>query len=162
VTGAFRRHWREALVAALATVAVANAGALLTDLGPWYQALRQPWWKPPDWAFGPAWTTIFALAAASATIAWVTAPDAGARRLMLVAFGLNAALNVLWSILFFQMQRPDYALVEVVALFASIVLMMAVVSRWAPRAAWLLAPYLVWVAFAASVNLGVVWLNPAA
>ena len=56
------------IVAATAAIAVAGLGALMTDIGPWYQQLKQPPWKPPDWAFGPIWTTIFALAAALALI----------------------------------------------------------------------------------------------
>ena len=64
------------LVAAVTAVIVAVAGGLLTDIGPWYRALKFPAWKPPDWAFGPIWTTIFTLAAISAAMSWrAAAPD---------------------------------------------------------------------------------------
>ncbi|MES1161925.1 MAG: tryptophan-rich sensory protein, partial [Rhizobacter sp.] len=58
-------RWKPVVVAAAAAISVAVLGALMTDLGPWYANLKQPPWKPPDWAFGPVWTTIFALAAAA-------------------------------------------------------------------------------------------------
>jgi len=59
------RLWRPAVVAGLLALAVASAGGALTILGPWYFGLKQPSWKPPDWAFGPALTLIFALTAAA-------------------------------------------------------------------------------------------------
>ena len=62
-------------IAAASAVAVAMLGALMTDLGPWYAALRQPAWKPPDWVFGPVWTTIFSLAAIAGVNGWRRAPD---------------------------------------------------------------------------------------
>ena len=55
------------VVAALAAAAVAGLGALATDIGPWYRSLVQPAWQPPEWAFGPAWTTIFGLSAAASS-----------------------------------------------------------------------------------------------
>ena len=66
-----RRRWADIVVAAVAANAVALAGGLLTDLGPWYQALREPSWKPPDMAFGPIWTVIFALTAIAAILAMI-------------------------------------------------------------------------------------------
>ena len=83
-------------IAALAAFAVASLGALMTDLGPWYRSLVQPSFQPPDWAFGPAWTTIFALAAVAGVQAWQRAPDQGSREWLLVLFAMNAFLNVFW------------------------------------------------------------------
>jgi benzodiazapine receptor len=146
-------------VAAAAAVVVAGAGGALTDLGPWYYGLRQPPWKPPDWLFGPAWTTIFALTAVAGAQAWRRIADPATRRRVLALFAVNGVLNVLWSVLFFRLQRPDWALVEVVLLWLSIVaLIVALVPHWRP-AGWLLAPYLLWVSFAATVNAAVVYLN---
>jgi translocator protein len=150
---------RTAAVAILATLLVAVAGQLVTDLGPWYAGLRQPPWKPPDMWFGPAWSLIFALVATAATRAWLYAPDGQARRRILVAFASNAVLNVLWSWLFFHLRRPDWAFAEVVLLWASIAAMIAVAWRQDRLSGWLLLPYLLWVTFAAALNLAVVRLN---
>lgn len=154
-----RARYRPVLAAALAAVAVAIVGALTTDLGTWYQGLRQPDWKPPDALFGPAWTLIFALCAVAGLQAWRKAPTAAAREWLLAAFALNAFLNVFWSLLFFRLHRPDWALIEVVFLWLSIALLIAICGRFEPKSRWLLLPYLVWVSFAAVLNFAVVQLN---
>jgi len=140
-------------------MAVIGLGALATDLGPWYYALKQPPWKPSDRWFGPVWTTIFVLSAVAGLRAWSGAAEGPARHGLVAAFVLNGVLNVVWSWLFFRLRRPDWALLEVPALWLSIALLMAVCAahdRWSP---WLLLPYLLWVGFAAYLNLAVVRLN---
>jgi benzodiazapine receptor len=152
-------RWAPVLWGAAAAMLVAAAGAAVTDLGPWYQALKQPAWKPPDWLFGPAWTVIFACTALAGASAWAAAPGRAVRTRLLWLFGLNGLLNVLWSLLFFRMQRPDWALVEVVFLWLSILVLVLAVSPYSRPAAALLAPYLAWVTFAAALNYAVVQLN---
>ena len=153
------RPWMSVPVAGLAAVAIAALGTSFTDLGPWYQGLEKPAWQPPGYLFGPAWTLIYALAALAAAAAWRDAPDRASRDWLIGLFALNGALNILWSLLFFRLQRPDWALLEVVFLWASIALIMLVLGRYSRRACWLLAPYLAWVTFAAALNLAVVRLN---
>lgn len=131
----------------------------MTDLGPWYAGLRQPSWKPPDWLFGPVWTLIFALTALAGVLSWRSANGRAEREWLLVAFALNGFLNVFWSLLFFRLRRPDWALVEVVFLWASILLLVVLCSRVSRPAGLLLLPYLIWVGFAAVLNLAVVRLN---
>lgn len=154
-----RRRARPVLVAVAAATFVAVLGALMTDLGPWYAALRQPAWKPPDWAFGPVWTTIFALAAAAGVKAWRAARTQSQRETMLALFAVNGFLNVFWSLLYFRLHRPDWALLEVPLLWLSVLVLIVVLARYARAAAWLLAPYLVWVAIAAALNWQTVRLN---
>lgn len=155
-----RELLRPALVAAAAVTGVAGLGALGTDIGPWYQALKQPPWKPPDAWFGPAWTLIFTLIGISGGRAWLRATNRRERHRLLWAFGLNGALNVLWSWLFFRWRRPDWALAEVLLFWLSIVGLVFLVRRTDPVAALLLLPYLLWVTFAAALNVAVVQLNP--
>ncbi len=146
-------------LAAAAALAVAVLGGLVTDTGPWYQALRKPAWQPPDWLFGPVWTLIYALTAASGLLAWWAARDRSRKLAIAAAFAANAVLNVGWSWLFFGVRRPDWALAEVALLWLSVAAMMVVVGRVRTLAAWLLAPYLAWVGFAAVLNLAIVRLN---
>ena len=153
------RRWNPVFVAAAAALFVAMLGGLMTDLGPWYAALKQPPWKPPDWAFGPIWTTIFALAAAAGVIGWRRAPTRADRDLLLGLFAVNGFLNVFWSLLFFRLHRPDWALLEVPFLWLSVLALIVVLARYARVAAWLLAPYLVWVTIAAALNGQTVRLN---
>ncbi len=150
---------KAALWAALGVVAVAGLGGLVTDLGPWYRALKQPWWQPPDWAFGPAWSLIYLLSAIAAVRVWLRMQSPRDRALWLAALAANGAINVFWSWLFFKARRPDWALLEVVLLWLSIVLLIVLARRHDVIAALLLVPYLLWVAFAASLNFAVVRLN---
>lgn len=78
---------------------------------------------------------------------------------MLTAFAVNVLLNVAWSLLFFRLQRPDYALVEVTLLWASIATLMVVMWPYSRTSSALLVPYIVWVTFASFLNLGIVQLN---
>lgn len=151
--------WKPVLVAASVAIFIAVLGGTLTDTGVWYQSLLKPSWQPPDWLFGPAWTLIFALATASAVDAWRNAGSRVQREWVIVFFTLNGFLNVLWSTLFFALKRPDWALIEVVFLWLSILLPIIVFWRFAKLASLYLVPYLVWVSFAAFLNLTVVRLN---
>lgn len=147
-----------AIVAAVAAIIVASAGGELTELGPWYQALIKPAWQPPDVVFPIAWTIIFALTAAAAVIGFRYTPK-GRGRYVIAMFAVNGALNVLWSGLFFTLKRPDWAMIEVVFLWLAIVAPMAYLWRRAPTASLLLAPYLLWVTFAAALNWEIIRLN---
>lgn len=147
------------VVAGLCAFAVAMLGGSMTQLGPWYYGLQQPAWKPPDWAFGPAWTIIFALAAVAGAEAWRRVQHPRARAGIVCLFGLNALLNVGWSALFFLVQRPDFALLEVGLLWLSVLMLIVLLWRPARRASWFLLPYLIWVTFAAALNAAVVQLN---
>jgi tryptophan-rich sensory protein len=158
-SGGGRGRLLPVIVAAGAAILVASVGATMTDIGPWYQGLAKPSWQPPDWLFGPAWTLIFALAALSAVTAWRDAPSQAEREWMVGLFAINGVLNILWSALFFRLRRPDWALVEVVLLWLSVLALMLVLRRYSRPAALMLLPYLAWVAFAAVLNLAVVRLN---
>lgn len=145
-----------------AVVMVAMLGGLATEIGSWYLGLVQPWWKPPDWAFAPAWTLIFACTALSAMGAWHAAARARDRFAVGLGFAINAILNILWSVLFFKLQMPLWAAIEVFALWLSILWLILRLRHINPSSARWLIPYLLWVAYAASINWGVVWLNPEA
>lgn len=150
---------RDVWVAAIMVMIVAGAGGTLTEIGPWYRDLAKPSWQPPDWLFGPAWTAIFTLTAIAGVSAWRGARSAAGRAILLGAFLLNGALNVLWSGLFFYARRPDWAGLEVVALWLSVLALMLVSRRFSPVAAWFLLPYLLWVGFAGVLNWAVIGLN---
>jgi translocator protein len=152
-------RWSALLAAALLASTVAVLGALVTDLGPWYYHLNLPSWKPPDWAFGPAWTVIFALTALSGYLSWISGPRNAREARILALFLVNGLLNIAWSALFFRLHRPDWALVEVSLLWLSI---FGLIVLSAPRslvASVLLVPYLLWVSFAAVLNYSVVRMN---
>ena len=146
-------------VATAAALCVAALGATVTDLGPWYQGLAKPAWNPPDVLFPMGWTLIYALITVSAVTAWRAAPTSAASEWVIALFALNGFLNISWSILFFRLQRPDWALIELALLWLSIVVMIAYCARFSRSAALLLVPYLGWVSFAGALNWAVVELN---
>ncbi|MCU0837414.1 MAG: tryptophan-rich sensory protein [Rhodospirillales bacterium] len=151
--------WTPILVAAIVTFAVAALGSALTDIGPWYYALKKPSWQPPDWLFPVGWTIIFTLTATAAVLSWRAAYGTPLSAWIVVLFAFNGVLNALWSALFFRLQRPDWALIEVVLLWLSIVALIAVTALVSRTAAVLLLPYLLWVTFASALNTAVVRMN---
>lgn len=147
------------IIAALLAAVVAVLGATITDIDPWYRSLAQPRWGPPDAAYAVAWTAIFALNALGGVTGWLAAPNWREREWLLGLWALNGCLNILWSLLFFRLHRPDWALVEVLVLWVSVAALIIVTWRRSMTAAVLLIPYLLWVTFAGYLNMAIVNLN---
>ena len=147
------------VIAAGLAMVVALVGMTITDIGPWYRGLTQPGWAPPDAAYGIAWTAIYAFTAIAGVTAWVATPRWSDREWLIGLFCLNGFLNILWSYLFFRFHRPDWALVEVVALWLSVLALLLLFWRRSVPAAVLMLPYLFWVTFAGYLNMTIVRLN---
>jgi benzodiazapine receptor len=161
------------LVVVLACEVVGASGSVftVTSLGSWYRTLTQPPLAPPDWVFGPVWTTLFALMGVAAWLVWreglrygdPLAGDQGGlsrdARLALLAFGGQFVLNVAWSAAFFGLQSPALGLVVIALLWLAIVATIALFARVDWRAAALMVPYLLWVSFASYLNYGFWALN---
>jgi translocator protein len=150
------------LGAAFVTFVAAGIGGYMTDTGPWYQALRKPAWKPPDWAFGPVWTVILILCIWSFAVGWREAPDASTQSWLVVLFLVNAVFHVGWNVVFFGLKRPDLAVYESVLLWLSILAPLLFLWQYTPKAALMLVPYLVWVAIATKLTADIAKLNPRA
>ena len=146
-------------VAALAALLIAGIGGTLTDLGPWYRSLEQPAWAPPDAAFPVAWTLVLALWALAAVETWRNLVTRSSQETLIGLFALTGLLNIGWSLLFFRLQRPDWALIELVALWLSLVILTIWCRRHSRLAPWLLLPYVLWVTLAGFLTLAVVQLN---
>jgi translocator protein len=146
-------------VATVAAVCVAALGATITDLGPWFQGLEKPAWNPPDVVFPMGWTLIYALITVAGINAWRAAPTSAQSEWVISLFALNGFLNIMWSLIFFRLQRPDWAFIEVIFLWLSILALIIYCGRFSRSAAWLLVPYLAWVTFAGALNWAVVDLN---
>jgi benzodiazapine receptor len=152
-------RWTVLAVAIASVTIVAVAGGLLTEVGPWYESLRFPSLRPPNWLFGPAWTVIFLLIAISGAMAWERAPDESSRAWLIGLFAVNGVLNVVWSGLFFKLRRPDWAMLELIVFWLSILALEVFIARISELAAAVFTPYLAWVTFAGWLNLRVVQLN---
>lgn len=143
-------------------------GSLFTasSVGGWYALLVRPAIAPPNWVFGPVWTTLYLLMGLAAFLVWRTHPMAlqkggmlTRRRIALGAFVVQLALNAGWSVVFFGLYDPGAALTEIAGLWLAILATMLAFATISRPAAWLLAPYLLWVSFAAYLNLAIWLLN---
>lgn len=146
------RWWMLAFFIAVCFVA-AGVGSRLSGAVPslWYAGLRKPAGTPPGWVFGPVWTVLYVCMAIAAWLVWKRAGwQVGA--LALGLWGAQLTVNVVWSWLFFGMHRPEWALIDVAVLWVLIVLTLIAFQPISAAAAWLLVPYLLWVAYAARLN----------
>ena len=147
-----------ALLAFVILVAVASATASSVtqpQIDGWYAGLEKPWFNPPNWLFGPVWTALYTMMAIAGWLVWRERGLRGARG-ALALFGLQLALNILWSLIFFGLERPGAAFVEIAALWSAVCATMIAFWRIRPLAGWLFVPYLLWVSYAAVLN-GAVW-----
>jgi benzodiazapine receptor len=150
------------LVCSLALVAlVAAVGGVATSrsVGDWYEGLDRAPWNPPGWLFGPAWTVLYALMAVAAWLVAREGLDDPAVRTALLLYGAQLALNLGWSLVFFGLRRPGLALVVILVLLVAIAATAVAFHGVSTTAAWLLAPYLAWVAFAATLNAWIAFAN---
>ena len=123
----------------------------------WYPTLAKPSFNPPAWVFGPTWTVLYILMGVALFLVWRHGLDTQGVKLALTVFAVQLVLNALWSIIFFGMQSPAWAFVEIILLWLAIVATLWAFWRTTPAAGLLLVPYLAWVSFAAVLN-GSIWI----
>jgi benzodiazapine receptor len=126
----------------------------------WYAALQKPAFTPPNWLFAPAWGTLYLLMGISAFLVWRKGSENSQIKGALVLFAIQLVLNALWSVVFFGLQSPLYGVIVIIALWIAILLTMLKFLKISAAAFWLLLPYLLWVTFAAVLNISVWILNP--
>ena len=152
---------RASLVSLLPFVVVcftaAGIGSLVTNssVKTWYAELHRPAWTPPNWIFGPVWTALYLMMAISAWLVW-REWSWSASRFALTLFGIQLALNILWSIVFFGWRKPGPAFGEILLLWMMIIATAVAFYPLSLLAAWLLLPYIAWVAFASYLNF-LIW-----
>lgn len=138
----------------------AGLGAIATtsSVGGWYQTLAKPSWTPPAWLFGPVWSALYLMMAVAAWLVWRGRGWKGSS-IAMTWFGLQLALNSFWSIIFFGLNQPGWAFIEIIFLWLAIAATVITFRRISTVAAWLLLPYLAWSTFAAGLNFAIWWLN---
>ncbi|MGC1515638.1 MAG: TspO/MBR family protein [Maribacter sp.] len=133
--------------------------ATQSSVNDWYVTLNKPSFNPPNWIFAPVWTMLYVLMGISVGLVWAKGFYHKWVKTALYHFGIQLLLNGLWSIVFFGLQQPFWALLVILSLLIVLVLTLKwfkVVSR---LAAFLLLPYLFWVCFAAFLNYKIWELN---
>jgi benzodiazapine receptor len=131
----------------------------VSSVGTWYVGLAKPSFNPPNWVFFPVWTTLFVLMGISLYIVWDNGIKSKQSKTAITIFGVQLALNTLWSILFFGFKSPLFAFIEIIFLWTAILLTILYFYRISKPAAYLLIPYILWVSFAAVLNFSIFYLN---
>ncbi len=153
-------RWIGLAVFIVACLGAGGLGAIATtpEIEGWYKTIEKPSWNPPDYVFGPVWTTLYVMMAVAAWLIWK--PEGyQAAAMPLTLFAIQLALNIAWSWIFFGAHRPGFASAEIVILWLAILATTVAFFKRSQLAGWLMAPYLAWVSFACVLNFTIWRLN---
>lgn len=128
------------------------------NISTWYAYINKPVFNPPDYLFGPVWTVLYVLMGVSLFLVWKS-PAGKIRKTALMIFLLQLGFNFAWTFIFFHFKMISLAFIEIIMLWAFIVLMIISFLRVDKTAAFLQIPYLLWVTFAAILNGAIFFLN---
>jgi benzodiazapine receptor len=134
--------------------------ATLPEITTWYAALAKPAWTPPNWTFGPIWSTLYVLMGVALFLVWRQGLDRKDVRYAILIFAVQLLLNILWSVVFFGMHSILGGFILIMMLWIAIlinILAFYIISR---AAGLILIPYLIWVSIASYLNYSVYLLNP--
>jgi len=153
-------NWKKLILAVLICQAAGWVGSIFTaaTVSNWYLTLNKPSFNPPGWVFGPVWTTLFLLMGIALYLIWGK-KNFKADSYAILFFTIQYLLNIFWSFLFFYLQNPLAAFIEIIILWIFILLTIIYFYKISKPAGWLLIPYLLWVSFAAFLNYNLVILN---
>jgi translocator protein len=146
------------LISLVICAAVAYAGSAITipSIMSWYTTLHKPFFNPPNYVFGPVWTLLYILMAIALALIWSSKKK---KKLALQLFFVQLGLNFLWSVVFFGLHFPFFAFTVIILLWGAIFMTCKLFKPISRLAAYLLIPYLLWVSFAAILNVSIVMLN---
>ena len=156
------RSYPKLAAAILFCLIAGSLGSLVTINGPgsWYATLQKPFFAPPNWAFAPVWITLFILMGIALYLVWQCGTENREVKIALGIFGVQFALNVIWSFLFFGLESSLLGFIDIILLWVMIVVTIRAFYRVKKSAAYLLIPYLAWVSLASALNGAVYFMNP--
>jgi len=148
-------------IAILIPVLVGLVSGFFTSSGVqgWYAVANKPWFNPPNWIFAPVWTTLYVLMGIALYFVWKTPADGPIKQTANTLFGIQLTLNFFWSVIFFTLQQPGWALAEIILMWFMILLTILWFGKISSTAAWLMVPYICWVSFATVLNFYIYKLN---
>ena len=148
------------IVCLVIPLAVGGVAALLTGGAmDAFETMNKPPLSPPGWLFPVVWTILYAL---MGTASFLTLESRGPQEIIrrgITLYALQLAFNFLWPLFFFKMEWYLFAFIWLIALWVLILLTLRQFRRVSKPAANLMIPYLIWVAFAGYLNLGIYILN---
>ncbi len=139
------------------TVGFVGSFFTMNSISTWYIYLHKPFFTPPSWIFGPAWTALYIMMGISLYIIWIN--PIKNKKMAFITFGVQMFLNMIWSIIFFGFQSPLFAFIEIIILWISILLSIIYFFKISKSASYLLIPYILWVSFASILNFSIYYLN---
>lgn len=125
----------------------------------WYSTLNKPVFNPPNWIFGPVWTSLYILMGIAFWLIWKSNANIILKKRAMIFFAIQLFLNFWWSILFFGYHQLGFAFVEIILMWAFILLSIVSFYPISKIASYLLIPYICWVSFAAVLNFAIWKLN---
>jgi translocator protein len=153
--------WIKFVISVLVPLAVGGISGWLTmpEIAGWYAGLNKPSFNPPNYLFGPVWTTLYALMGIAFFLIWKSNKDAAQKKKAMLLFGVQLVLNFFWSLIFFTGHQIGWALVEIIVMWLFILFTIFAFGKISSVAAWLLVPYICWVSFATLLNAALWQLN---
>ncbi len=131
----------------------------LSSIPSWYVTLNKPWFTPPNWLFGPAWTILYLLMGFSLWLVIRNGISGSGVRLAVTVFSAQLIVNLIWSLVFFGLRSMIGGLISVIVLLLLIIATILAFHRVSKKAAYLLVPYFCWTCFATALNLMIILLN---
>lgn len=149
------------LIAIAIPVLVGGISGFFTVSGveSWYQTIQKPSWNPPNWVFGPVWTTLYVMMGIALWLVWKEDTSRELKMIAFILFGVQLILNFLWSFVFFKLEQPGFAFLEILFMWVAILATIFAFAQVNKTAAWLLVPYISWVSFAAILNFTIWRMN---
>ena len=149
------------IISILASFAAGGIGSLFTfkAIPTWYPNLKKPPYTPPNWVFGPVWTTLYILMGISVFLVWQKGLSTNGVLLAFILFWVQLIFNALWSVVFFGIKSKGGGIIVIVALWLLILAVIITSFRVSAWAGVLLIPYIIWVSIASYLNIGIWWLN---
>ncbi len=152
-------RWKELLIALGIPLAVGGLGALFSGGMTDYGAMNKPPLSPPGWIFPVVWSILYLLMGYASYLIWISDAPQSEKRKALLLYGAQLAANFIWPLIFFGAEMYLLALIWLVVLWLLIFFTIRAFSKINERAGDLLIPYILWVTFAAYLNLGIYLLN---
>lgn len=155
------KNFLKLIIALIVPQLFAIIGSIFTSssVDTWYSLINKPSFNPPNWIFGPVWIVLYLLMGISAFLIWRKGLNKKEIKFALAIFAFQLVLNLFWSFLFFNLQNPGIAFTEIISLWFAILATFLAFYQISKPAAYLLIPYILWVAFAAVLNFSIWTLN---
>lgn len=153
-------EWKPLIISFIITFGVGGLSSLLTKGGlESMKMLEKPPLSPPDIVFSIVWPILFFLMAISAYLVYVSDGSEKHKKNGLFLYGLQLFINFFWTIIYFNLEMRVFAFVWLLLLWVVVLFMIKDFLKVNKLAGILHIPYLIWLTFAAYLNLGIIILN---